>query len=172
MENHSFDNYLGQLGRGDGLPDPPPENPRRSGPPVAAFHFEQIDIPRADGARQFAWVMPEPTASAEAPWVLFLHGNAENISTHFANVAWLPAAGFNVLALDYRGYGGSAGTPSLAGAQLDIDAAMRELLARRDVDPARIVVLGQSLGGALAIHYLAHSRYREHVCALVSDSAA
>ena len=49
MENHSFDNYLGQLGRGDGLPDPPPENPRRSGPPVAAFHFEKTtqtrDVP-------------------------------------------------------------------------------------------------------------------------------
>jgi fermentation-respiration switch protein FrsA (DUF1100 family) len=103
--------------------------------------------------------------------VLFLHGNAENISTHFANVAWMPAAGFNVLALDYRGYGGSEGQPSLAGAQLDIDAAMRALLTRRDVEPARIVVLGQSLGAALAIHYVAHSAERSHLCALVADSA-
>ncbi|HVT78869.1 MAG TPA: alkaline phosphatase family protein, partial [Acidimicrobiales bacterium] len=41
MENHSFDNYFGRLGRGDGLSDPPQENPRRSGPPVAAFHFDK-----------------------------------------------------------------------------------------------------------------------------------
>jgi phospholipase C len=39
MENHSFDNYLGTLGRGDGLPDPLPVNPRLHGCPVAAHHF-------------------------------------------------------------------------------------------------------------------------------------
>ncbi|MBV9163530.1 MAG: hypothetical protein JO281_18715 [Pseudonocardiales bacterium] len=39
MENHSFDNYLGTLGRGDGLPDPPPVNRRRDGTPVPAHHF-------------------------------------------------------------------------------------------------------------------------------------
>lgn len=66
---------------------------------------------------------PETRAGAEAnATVLFLHGNAENISTHFRSIAWMPAEGFNVLALDYRGYGASAGTPSLEGMQLDIDA--------------------------------------------------
>jgi phospholipase C len=41
MENHSFDNYLGTLGRADGLPSPPPVNKRRDGTPVAAFHFDK-----------------------------------------------------------------------------------------------------------------------------------
>ena len=41
MENHSFDNYLGTLGRGDGLPHPPPTNERRDGTPITAFHFEK-----------------------------------------------------------------------------------------------------------------------------------
>jgi fermentation-respiration switch protein FrsA (DUF1100 family) len=45
------------------------------------------------------------------------------------------------------------------------------LLARPDVNHDRIIVFGQSLGGALAIHYVAHSRYRRHVCAVVADSA-
>jgi fermentation-respiration switch protein FrsA (DUF1100 family) len=85
-------------------------------------------------------------------------------------VAWLPAQGFNVLALDYRGYGGSQGTPSFAGVQLDIDAAMRALMARPDVDPNRIIVFGQSLGAALAVHYVAHSPYRSSVRAVVLDS--
>src|SRR6185436_16605310 len=49
--------------------------------------------------------------------------------------------------------------------------AMRALLARPDVDPQRIVVFGQSLGGALAIHYVAHSPQRANVRALAVDSA-
>jgi fermentation-respiration switch protein FrsA (DUF1100 family) len=138
-------------------------------PAALGLAYQPVSLHAIDGTELFAWFLP---ARGEArATVLFLHGNAENISTHFANVAWMPAAGFNVLALDYRGYGGSAGTPSLAGVQLDIDAAMRALVERRDLAPKRIVVLGQSLGGALAIYYVAHSRYRDRICALITDSA-
>jgi fermentation-respiration switch protein FrsA (DUF1100 family) len=131
--------------------------------------YKPVEFRAADGTALFAWFLPA-RGPAKAS-VLYLHGNAENISTHFANVAWMPAAGFNVLALDYRGYGGSEGRPSLAGVLLDIDAAMRTLLERKDVDPQRIFVFGQSLGGALAIYYVAHSPYRRHVRAVVVDSA-
>jgi fermentation-respiration switch protein FrsA (DUF1100 family) len=127
----------------------------------------------ADGTSLNAWFLPaKPMDDKPAKaTILFLHGNAENISTHFRNVAWLPAEGYNVLALDYRGYGASDGTPSLAGMQLDIDAAMRNLLTHKDVDPNRIVIFGQSLGGALAIYYAAHSAYRAHIRAVVIDSS-
>jgi fermentation-respiration switch protein FrsA (DUF1100 family) len=132
------------------------------------LEYEPVEIHAADGTELFAWFLPargNPRAT-----VLYLHGNAENISTHFANVAWLPANGFHVLALDYRGYGGSQGRPSFAGVQLDIDAAMRALLARPDVDPRRVIVFGQSLGAALAVHYVARSPYRSSVRAVVLDS--
>jgi hypothetical protein len=45
------------------------------------------------------------------------------------------------------------------------------VLARKDVDPDRVVVLGQSLGGAIAIYNVAHSPYRRHIRALVVESA-
>jgi fermentation-respiration switch protein FrsA (DUF1100 family) len=128
-----------------------------------------VSLRAADGVGLHAWFLPAQ-GKARAT-VLYLHGNAENISTHFVNVAWMPAAGFNVLALDYRGYGASEGEPSVGGAQLDIDAAMQALLARDDVDASRIIVFGQSLGAALAIHYVAHSAYRDHVRAVIADSA-
>jgi uncharacterized protein len=103
------------------------ETPERAG-----LRYETVTLRAADGVELFTWFLPARGA-AEAT-VLFLHGNAENISTHFFNVAWMPAEGFNVLALEYRGYGKSGGVPSLAGVQLDIDAALKTLLARSDVD--------------------------------------
>lgn len=127
----------------------------------------------ADGTALNAWFLPAKIkggGTAKAT-VLFLHGNAENISTHFRNIAWLPAEGFNVLALDYRGYGASDGKPSMKGALLDIDAAMHHLLERKGVDAKRIVIFGQSLGGSLAIHYIANSAYRANVRTVVIDSA-
>ena len=131
--------------------------------------YRDLEITTADGVRLHGWFLP-----ASAPRqgsVLFLHGNAENISTHIASVAWLPGAGFDVLLLDYRGYGHSAGTPSLSGLHLDFAAALETLLAMPEIDPDRVVVFGQSLGGAIAITALADSRYKTRVCALIVEGA-
>ncbi len=138
-------------------------------PGLYGIDYQPVELRAADGTQLFAWFLPARGKAKGT--VLYLHGNAQNISAHFANAAWLPAAGFNVLALDYRGYGGSEGEPSLPGMLLDIDAALSALLARPDVDSQRIVIFGQSLGAALAIYYVAHSRYRENVRAVVVDSA-
>jgi hypothetical protein len=138
-------------------------------PASAGLEYEVLPLRAADGVELFTWFLP--ARGTPQATVLFLHGNAENISTHYAAVAWMPAEGFNVLVLDYRGYGRSSGAPSLAGVQLDIDAALRALLERRDVDPRRIVLFGQSLGGALAIHYAARGAHRSSVRAVIADSA-
>lgn len=138
-------------------------------PDKIGLAFEDVYFSSADGTRLHGWLLPAQGKAKGT--VLFLHGNAENISTHIGSVHWLPALHYNVLLLDYRGYGASQGTPSLAGAQLDIDAAMAHLLQRSDVEKARIVILGQSLGGAMGIYNVAHSPYREHIRALISESA-
>jgi fermentation-respiration switch protein FrsA (DUF1100 family) len=139
------------------------DTPERHG-----IDYQVVPLRAADGTLLNAWFFPA-RGSAHGT-VLYLHGTAQNLSAHFKRIAWLPAAGFNVLALDYRGYGESDGLPSIAGAELDIDAAMRELLARRDIDRDRIFIFGQSLGAALAIYYAAHSRYRENLRAVIADS--
>jgi hypothetical protein len=138
-------------------------------PDKIGLQYEDVHLVSGDGVKLFAWWLPAQGKALGT--VLFLHGNAENISTHIGNVHWLPAQHYNVLLLDYRGYGGSDGTPSLHGSQLDIDAALANLLQRKDIDTERIVMLGQSLGGALAIYNVAHSPYRNHIKALVEESA-
>ena len=71
-----------------------------SSPGIYGIDYQPVEFRAADGTALFAWFMP---ARGEAHGtVLYLHGNAQNISAHFVNVAWMPAAGFNVLAMDYR----------------------------------------------------------------------
>ncbi len=142
-------------------------------PELRALQYREQSIVAADGTVLSAWFFPGqgPGAMRARTTVLYLHGNAENLGTQFHSIDWMPAQGLNVLALDYRGYGASEGLPTLDGVQLDIDAAMTWLLARDDVDPRRIVMFGQSLGGALAIHYAAHGAHRRAIRALVIDSA-
>ena len=96
-----------------------------------------------------------PASGTVKGTVLHLHGNAANVSNHLPLVAWLPARGYNVLMLDYRGFGRSEGKPTLDGIVQDALAALEYLRSRPDVDRDRLVVLGQSIGGATALRMLA-----------------
>jgi len=131
--------------------------------------YQGLTFKTEDGLNLYAWFLPAKGPALAT--VIQLHGNAENMSTHFTSVAWMPARGFNVFTFDYRGYGGSEGHPSLDGVQIDIDASMQALLARTDIDRDRIIVYGQSLGGALAAYYVAHSAYRDRIRAVILESA-
>lgn len=122
-----------------------------------------------DGMRLHGWLLT--TSGPSRGLLLFLHGNAENISTHIASVAWLPAAGFAVLLFDYRGYGLSAGTPDLDGLHRDAEAALEAAFDQPEASPSGVAVFGQSLGGALAITALARSPQRHRVRALIVEGA-
>jgi fermentation-respiration switch protein FrsA (DUF1100 family) len=67
------------------------------------------------------------------------------------HAALLTAAGFDVLLFDYRGYGRSTGTPDEDGTYRDARAALVALVARPGVDRDRVLYLGESLGGAVAL---------------------
>jgi fermentation-respiration switch protein FrsA (DUF1100 family) len=102
----------------------------------------------ADGTRLHGWFVHaegEPKGT-----VVHLHGNAQNLTSHYGFVAWLPRAGYNVFAFDYRGYGRSEGSPTIPGVMADGAAAIEYARGRADVDGDRILVLGQSLGAAVA----------------------
>jgi fermentation-respiration switch protein FrsA (DUF1100 family) len=116
------------------------------------FPYEQVDVPRDDGAAQFAWAMPAADPAAQV-WVLYLHGNATSVASqvNIAHYRLLHNAGLNVLAPEYRGFGGLTGSPTEASLQADARAAYDYLRHTRRVPPHAIVLYGWSLGSAVAV---------------------
>jgi hypothetical protein len=117
--------------------------------------IEDVWITTDDGLRLHAWFIPARglTPGESAPAILHVHGNAGNISSHRSFSDFLTLRGFHVLIFDYRGYGRSDDASPLRrpGLVTDTRAALDALLARPDIDPDRVGVLGVSLGGAFAL---------------------
>jgi len=139
-------------------------------PARANLAYRDQFLSAADGTRLHAWWLPAKAGVAVKGTVLHLHGNGGNLAWHLGGSWWLPEQGYQVLLLDYRGYGRSEGSPSLAGAYQDIDAAFAWLRQAPEVQGKPLSLLGQSLGGALALHYLAeHPAQQAQLHALVLD---
>ena len=123
--------------------------------------FESRALTTADDERIVAWWRPPPSGGAI---VLYLHGNGGNLTNRGDRLRALGEAGFGVMAIDYRGYGGSTGSPSEAGLRRDALAAYD--FTRSTAPGARIAVFGESLGSGVATR-LATER---PVAGLVFDS--
>ncbi|QCF26899.1 alpha/beta hydrolase [Hydrocarboniclastica marina] len=124
-----------------------PDNRQYVTPDQLRLAFEEVQLSTSDDEQLYGWWLPaegQPQGT-----VYFLHGNAQNISAHFLNVSWLPGAGYNVFIIDYRGFGMSTGSPDLEGVLIDSMAGLDWALDRSD--PLPVFVLGQSLGGAMAL---------------------
>lgn len=130
---------------------------------------QDVWIKRSDSSQRLhGWWMKaqgEPKAT-----VLFLHGNAQNLTSHVAYVDWLPEAGYNVLVVDYRGYGLSPGEPSRKGVLADAHSAYDFARQQPGSTPDKMILLGQSLGGANALA-LAGREKLPGLKAVVADSA-
>lgn len=118
---------------------------------------ETVSFASRDGTMLSGWFLPARNASGATDahnakgTVIHFHGNAQNMTSHWQFVGWLPSRGFNVLVFDYRGYGLSQGRPTQRGLFEDSQAAIDYVRTRTDVDPAKLLVFGQSLGGNNAI---------------------
>lgn len=144
-----------------------PEIPSReliASPRDIGLAHEEVHLETADGVRLHAWYLPAREARGT---LLFLHGNAGNISHRLDSLRIFHELGLAVLIVDYRGYGQSEGRPSEAGLQQDALAAWRHLVDARQEPPERIVLFGRSLGAALAAWLAA----REPAAALILESA-
>ncbi|MFZ5906404.1 MAG: alpha/beta hydrolase [Nitrospirota bacterium] len=138
-------------------------------PALNELHYENIYFKTSDGLSLHGWFIK--AKDKHYGTILYLHGNAENISTQVYNVLWFATAGYNIFAFDYRGYGKSEGTPSLEGVHTDAAAALETIFSLAGMEQERIFVYGQSLGGAIAIYTLATSSYKSSIKGLIVDSS-
>jgi uncharacterized protein len=119
-------------------------------PDAIGLRFEDLRLKTQDGVALSAWLVPAASNAAAARTILYLHGNGGNNGHRLDALAAFHDLGVNVLIPDYRGYGNSGGKPSENGTYLDALAAWQFLTQDRDIPPERIVILGRSLGGAVA----------------------
>ena len=120
----------------------------RRTPPAAVGlpQAQEAALATSDGETLVAWHVPPRDSRAV---VLYFQGNAGALDLRVGRFQWLVADGTGLLALGYRGYGGSTGKPSEQGLIRDAMAAYDFAAAR--YGPKRIVLWGESLGTAVAI---------------------
>ena len=117
---------------------------------IGLTHVEEVTFQTIDGLRLIGWFVAAAGPSPRVT-VLVFNGNAGNRAHRGPLAVTLHRHGIQVLLVDYRGYGGNAGTPSEDGLAADSRAARSYLAGRPDVDQSRLVYFGESLGTAVAI---------------------
>jgi fermentation-respiration switch protein FrsA (DUF1100 family) len=109
--------------------------------------LQDVTLETEDGVKLHAWWIP--AGDAEFTFVAF-HGNAANIANRADVYRFLHVLPVNVLAVEYRGYGKSEGTPTEVGLYLDAEAAMEYVRREHNIPARRVIAFGQSLGTAVA----------------------
>jgi len=132
--------------------------------------FDNLTFNSIDGTKLSAWKLHSKTKNPKNLLIWF-HGNAQNLTSHFVNTAWMTDHGYDVLIFDYRGYGLSEGKPDPKGVSEDGLAFLN--YAYGDFKKGgyeKFIVYAQSLGGAIALRSLEDFIHRDEVSLLVLDS--
>lgn len=148
---------------------------------------EELSIPTADGEHLSAFLI-KASRNATVPvdpekrkllagrdpgsvTMIMFHGNAGNIG-HRLPIAGVLAMnlGCNILMLEYRGYGLSSGVPDEKGLNMDAQAGLDFVRSRDDLKDTRVVLFGQSLGGAVAIQLALRNLHVGDIKALVLEN--
>ncbi|SDH05718.1 hypothetical protein SAMN05428952_1004115 [Nitrosomonas sp. Nm132] len=130
--------------------------------------YEVVKLATSDHETLHGWFVPAPSAAKGT--ILFFHGNAGNISHRMDYLLTFYRLGYSTFIFDYRGYGKSSGSPSESGTYHDASAAWRYLTEIKAIPPSRIVLFGESLGGAIAAWLAAQQKPAALVLASVLTS--
>lgn len=132
--------------------------------------YKDLYFNSKDGTKLHAWLL-ETKAKKKKGLVVFFHGNAQNLSSHYLSLAWMVNKDYDLLVFDYRGYGKSEGEPNPKDVNDDAISALEygKSLFDKGKYP-RFIVYAQSLGGVIALRGLKDFSARSRVDLLVLDS--
>lgn len=114
--------------------------------------YEEVYFKSSDNTKlhgYFIRALNEPQGT-----IIHFHGNAQNLTSHYGFVNWIPRYNFNLFVFDYRGYGKSEGNTDRKGIYKDCISAVNFIKEKKNKNSENIFVLGQSLGGAYALSIL------------------
>jgi len=129
-----------------------PTRDLRYDPKAVGLEFQNVGLTTEDGVSLHGWFIPYKGAAGT---VLVLHGNGGNIGDRVFWLKMLHDLGVNVFIIDYRGYGKSEGEPFEEGLYRDARAAYAWWDAERKGKSEKLILFGESLGGAVAVHLAA-----------------
>jgi fermentation-respiration switch protein FrsA (DUF1100 family) len=120
--------------------------------PAPELGFQNVELTSADGNTIHAWWAVPSGWKSERGAILYSHGNGGNLSMRQGNIVqWQRATAKAVFIYDYPGYGKSTGKPTEAGCYAAADAAYDWLVEQQKVLPSQVLLVGSSLGGAMAV---------------------
>ena len=138
-------------------------------PKKVGYNFDEIKFDAQDQTHLLGWFFrakKQPLGT-----IVLFHGNAQNLSSHFSSLIWATEDHYNLFVFSYRGYGGSEGEPSQEGTVLDGIAALKQADQLRNQNGGgSLIVIGQSLGGAVAMRSVSEWGDRDRIQGLVLDS--
>jgi len=123
-------------------------------PTDIGLQYEAVSFETKDRVKISGWFIPAENARGV---ILFCHGNAGNISHRLDKIQIFNRLGLSTFIFDYRGYGQSEGKPTEHGTYLDAEATWNYLISQKQISPDKIILYGESLGGAVAA-WLAQNR--------------
>ncbi len=126
-------------------PDVAKPNPPAS---YGLIKAREIALQSADKTKLNAWYI---APKAEMPLIVYFHGNAGNLSDRYRKIGEFSAQGMGVLALSYRGYGGSGGNPTEQGLYADARSALAYAMNEQKIPAEQIILYGESLGTGVAV---------------------
>ena len=114
-----------------------------------SYKIESVGFENAVGNKLNAWMI-SPDSAYNGITILFLHGNAGNVTSQFMGMLPFVKRGFKALVVDYSGFGFSEGKATRKNVLLDGNAAIEYMAKTKDPARKKLVIYGQSLGGHLS----------------------
>lgn len=146
-----------------------PDNQRQFyDPKTIGYAPENVLFTDAAQRKLHGWWFPAKKTPIKAT-IIFFHGNAENLTSHFLQLAWISDEHYNLFVFDYPGYGRSAGKPT-PRSSLESGHAAVDWVKSRLADDSPVIIYGQSLGGNIALRTAIDKKDAINLKLVVADS--